>query len=150
LDLSWLYFATSFPLSTGMILREGYPMASDFLAECILLEIDEEMSKKYAYFRYVDDIRILGKTELEVRQALVHLDILCKSKGLIPNSDKTKLKQVTGATPLQWRHAGFRYEGYEHAALRTDWVKVELPRFSGDMRAFGTRGTSVQGFVPIG
>jgi FMN phosphatase YigB (HAD superfamily) len=24
LDFSWLYFATSFPLSTGMILREGY------------------------------------------------------------------------------------------------------------------------------
>lgn len=67
------------------------PMASDFLAECVLLSIDEKMSKQYAYFRYVDDIRILGKTELEVRQALVYLDILCKSKGLIPNSDKTKI-----------------------------------------------------------
>jgi hypothetical protein len=29
-------------------------------------------------------------------------------------------------------------------------VVLELPRFSGDMRAFGMRGTSVQGFVPIG
>ena len=76
------------------------PMASDFLAECILLSIDEKMSKHYAYFRYVDDIRILGKTELEVRQALVYLDILCKSKGLIPNSDKTRIRHVSSASEL--------------------------------------------------
>ena len=63
-------------------------MASDFLAECILLDIDEKMTEKYAYYRYVDDVRILGKTELEVRQALVELDIFCKSKGLIPNSQR--------------------------------------------------------------
>jgi len=76
------------------------PMASDFLAECILLAIDEKMSAHYSYFRYVDDIRILGKTELEVRQALVYLDILCKSRGLIPNSDKTKIKHVSSASEL--------------------------------------------------
>ncbi len=29
----------------------------------------------------------------------------------------------TGATPFQWRHEGFRIQGYEHARLRTDWVK---------------------------
>ncbi len=76
------------------------PMASDFLSECILLAIDEKMSEHYLYFRYVDDIRILGKTELEVRQALVYLDILCKSRGLIPNSDKTKIKHVSSASEL--------------------------------------------------
>lgn len=76
------------------------PMASDFLAECILLAIDEKMSEQYSYFRYVDDVRILGKTELEVRQALVYLDILCKSRGLIPNSDKTKIKKVSSADML--------------------------------------------------
>lgn len=76
------------------------PMASDFLAECILLAIDEKMVEKHSYFRYVDDIRVLGKTELEVRQALVYLDVLCKSRGLIPNSDKTKIKQVSSADEL--------------------------------------------------
>ena len=76
------------------------PMASDFLAECLLLTIDEKMSEQYSYFRYVDDIRILGKTELEVRQALVRLDILCKSRGLIPNSDKTRIRQVSSANEL--------------------------------------------------
>lgn len=29
-------------------------------------------------------------------------------------------------------------------------LSVELPRFSGDLRAFGYWGTSMQGFVPIG
>jgi hypothetical protein len=76
------------------------PMASDFLAECILLSIDEKMAERFAYFRYVDDIRILGKTELEVRQALVYLDVLCKSRGLIPNSDKTKIRQVSSSEEL--------------------------------------------------
>jgi len=76
------------------------PMASDLLAECVLLPLDEKMSQRYLYFRYVDDIRILGKTELKVRQALVYLDVLCKSRGLIPNSDKTKIRQVKSATEL--------------------------------------------------
>jgi retron-type reverse transcriptase len=76
------------------------PMASDFLAECVLLAIDEKMSEHHVYYRYVDDIRILAKTELEVRQALVYLDILCKSRGLIPNSDKTKIRRVTSASQL--------------------------------------------------
>ena len=30
MDLSWLYCATSFPLSTGMILREAYRLAIGF------------------------------------------------------------------------------------------------------------------------
>jgi retron-type reverse transcriptase len=76
------------------------PLASDFLAECIMLPIDEKMSQRYSYYRYVDDIRILGKTELEVRQALVYLDILCKSRGLIPNSDKTRIRKIKTADEL--------------------------------------------------
>lgn len=76
------------------------PMASDFLAECTLLSIDEKMSQRYMYFRYVDDIRILGKSELEVRKALVYLDVLCKNRGLIPNSNKTKIRQAKSAIDL--------------------------------------------------
>lgn len=67
------------------------PIASDFMAECILLPIDEEMHSKYTYLRYVDDIRILGNSEQSVRQAMVELDILCREKGLIPNTDKTSV-----------------------------------------------------------
>lgn len=70
------------------------PVASDFLAECILLPIDEQMIQKHTYFRYVDDIWLLGKTELDVRHALVQLDILCRERGLIPNTDKLKIRKV--------------------------------------------------------
>lgn len=76
------------------------PRSSDFLAECIMLPVDERMEQKYAYFRYVDDIRILGKSELELRQALVDLDILCRERGLIPNSDKTDIKELTSSEEL--------------------------------------------------
>jgi len=70
------------------------PVASDFLAECILLPIDKQMIQKHTYFRYVDDIWLLGKTELEVRHALVQLDVLCRERGLIPNTDKLKVRKV--------------------------------------------------------
>ena len=76
------------------------PMASDFLAETILLNIDEKMSQKYQYFRYVDDVILLGKTELEARKALVSWDILCKDIGLIPNTNKTNLREAQGASDL--------------------------------------------------
>lgn len=76
------------------------PRAADFLAECIILPIDEQMAQKYSYLRYVDDIRILGMSEVEVRQALVDLDILCRERGLIPNSDKTDIKQIASSEEL--------------------------------------------------
>ena len=76
------------------------PIASNFLAECILLPIDERMAKKHLCFRYVDDFWLLGKTELEVRQVLVHLDVLCRERGLIPNSDKMKVRKVNSADDL--------------------------------------------------
>ncbi len=76
------------------------PMASGFLAETILLGIDEKMSQNYKYFRYVDDVILLGKSELEVRKALVDWDILCKDIGLIPNSSKTNLRKVQHASEL--------------------------------------------------
>jgi len=70
------------------------PAASDFLAECIMLPIDEIMHNSYVYLRYVDDIKILGQSELEVRKALVNLDILCRERGLIPNSEKTTITYI--------------------------------------------------------
>jgi retron-type reverse transcriptase len=71
------------------------PIASNFLSECFMLPIDEKMSKQYTYIRYVDDIRIMGKTEKEVRKSLVDLDILCRERGLIPNSEKTSILRLS-------------------------------------------------------
>ncbi len=81
------------------------PIASDFLSECFLLSIDKELSKSFKYIRYVDDIRLFGKTELDVRRAVVRLEILCRNKGLIPQvkkytiSDVGSLKAAVGMLP---------------------------------------------------
>ena len=77
------------------------PIASDFLAECIMLPIDEKMSNICAYFRYVDDIRILGQSEVVVRKASVELDMLCRDRGLIPNTDKKKFFQIRNEEELE-------------------------------------------------
>jgi hypothetical protein len=76
------------------------PAASDFLAECMLLPIDEQMVQKHSYFRYVDDTWLLGDTELDVRHALVQLDVLCRERGLIPNTDKMRIRKVKGPEEL--------------------------------------------------
>lgn len=70
------------------------PSASDFLAECVMLPIDIKMHSSSVYMRYVDDIRIMGCDELEVRKALVDLDVLCRERGLIPSSEKTSILKV--------------------------------------------------------
>jgi hypothetical protein len=76
------------------------PSASDFLAECVMLPIDERMHQTCVYLRYVDDIRILGKNEYEVRKALVDLDVLCRERGLIPSSEKTTIIKITDEEEL--------------------------------------------------
>jgi len=83
----WITPRTTWPLQHGI--PQG-PQSSDFLAEIFLLPIDEEMSKsrKHAYVRYVDDIRIFGKTELEVQAAVQKLEALCRDRGLIPQAKK--------------------------------------------------------------
>lgn len=70
------------------------PSASNFLAECIMLPIDEKMNQSCVYLRYVDDIRIMGQSEHEVRKALVELDVLCRERGLIPSSEKTTIIKI--------------------------------------------------------
>jgi hypothetical protein len=70
------------------------PIASNFMSECFLLSIDETMSKEFHYVRYVDDIRIFGKSETEVRKAGIKLEILCRERGLIPQGKKYVIKEA--------------------------------------------------------
>ena len=74
------------------------PIASDFLAEAFFLPIDLDMMKReMAYIRYVDDIRLFGKTENEVRQAAIILEQLCRERGLIPQSSKFGIRELKTA-----------------------------------------------------
>lgn len=82
------------------------PSASDVLAEFFLLSIDLEMMRRgHKYFRYVDDIRLFGQSQSEVRRATIDLDFLCREIGLVPQSSKhaimfaKKLSDVFGTLP---------------------------------------------------
>jgi len=82
---------------TGHGIPQG-PIASDFLAEAFFLPIDLELQKKGCiYVRYVDDIRLFGKTENEVRKAAIMLEQMCRHRGLIPQSKKFEIRALSSA-----------------------------------------------------
>lgn len=70
------------------------PLASDFLAECFLLPIDLSLQKRRGYMRYVDDVRLFGATEDEVRANLIELERHCRERGLIPQTGKFAIKHA--------------------------------------------------------
>lgn len=93
---TWLqtWSAVDSDLMKGHGIPQG-PIASDFLAEAFFLPIDLKMLKrKVMYIRYVDDIRLFGKTENEVRQAAIVLEQLCRERGLIPQSSKWGIREL--------------------------------------------------------
>lgn len=92
----WLSVWTAELASTshGHGIPQG-PVASDFLAECFLLPIDETLRKVGRYLRYVDDVRLFGRSEREVRHAAVELEVLCRNRGLIPQSKKFQIRRAT-------------------------------------------------------
>lgn len=81
------------PLTHG--LPQG-PAPSDFLADIFMLPVDEHMQKaNVAYLRYVDDIRIFGKTEQEVQRGSMILEELCRNRGLLPHGEKFGIRKCT-------------------------------------------------------
>ncbi|MEN6483059.1 MAG: RNA-directed DNA polymerase [Anaerolineaceae bacterium] len=92
----WLqkWSASESAAMTGHGIPQG-PIASDFLAEAFFLPIDIYLLKAgYTYIRYVDDIRLFGKTENEVRQIAVILEQQCRHRGLIPQGKKFAIVEL--------------------------------------------------------
>jgi Reverse transcriptase (RNA-dependent DNA polymerase) len=73
------------------------PLSSGMLSEAVLLHLDEagEQGSKTIYLRYVDDIKILAKTEDELRRKLIKLDITAKEIGLFPQTSKINIHEIT-------------------------------------------------------
>lgn len=72
------------------------PIASNFLAEVFFLPIDVELRKRgIKYVRYVDDIRLFGQSENEVRRASITLEWLCRDCGLIPQGKKFAISHAS-------------------------------------------------------
>lgn len=96
-DMEWLGQCLATWSSEKAASRHGHgipqgPLASDLLAECFLLPIDQALQKTPGYTRYVDDVRLFGKTEDDVRAAIIQLERRCREHGLIPQSGKFAVK----------------------------------------------------------
>lgn len=71
------------------------PIASDFLAECLLLPLDLALMKAgFRYVRYVDDIRIFARSQLEAQEAAIQLEVESRNLGLIPQSGKFHISKI--------------------------------------------------------
>lgn len=82
------------------------PIASDLLAECFLLPLDEAlMEDNIRYVRYVDDIRTFSKSRFEAQKTAIKLEVYCRELGLIPQGKKFSIgeakapSQVLGIMP---------------------------------------------------
>lgn len=86
----------SIEISTGV--PQG-PQASGIIAEVVLGEYDafvEKLKKKYSfdYFRYVDDIKILGDNDQTLHWILFLLDLKSKELGLFPQASKISVHKI--------------------------------------------------------
>lgn len=75
---------------SGYGLPQG-PPASSFLADIYLDYVDSQMEKYENYYRYMDDIRIFCKTEIEAKKALKDLIIALRAIKLNINAKKTRI-----------------------------------------------------------
>ncbi len=77
--------------SMGRGIPQGYA-PSDFLGKLYFNSVDLNLrAMGYDHFRYVDDIRIFCKDEVEAKKALVDLTELLRKRGLSLQSAKTKI-----------------------------------------------------------
>lgn len=74
----------------GFGLPQG-PSASSFLGELYLDEVDREMESEVGYIRYMDDIRIFCKKEIDAKKALLKLVKSLRKFKLNINAKKTKI-----------------------------------------------------------
>jgi hypothetical protein len=75
---------------SGYGLPQG-PPASSFLADIFLDYVDRKMEKYEGYFRYMDDIRIFCKQEIDAKVALKELIIALRNAKLNINAKKTAI-----------------------------------------------------------
>lgn len=88
--------------------------ASSFLASLVMLPVDTAMLRHgYAYYRYMDDIRIAVKTRYEARNALQVLTTELRRLGLNVNAAKSHILEPC-------------MEGYDEALRENDPILSEI------------------------
>ncbi|PFJ96338.1 hypothetical protein COI96_25150 [Priestia megaterium] len=94
-----------------------------FLSNLYLNDLDHVMKNytNFNYVRYVDDIRIIGKTKHEVEKSLLKLQTSLWELGLEINSGKTKIYEIEGDRELE----KFKQEQEEKLSSRQDSTDEE-------------------------
>lgn len=78
----------------GVGIPQG-PQPSYLLANLLLYPLDKQLiSEAFKYYRYMDDIKIYGYSESELRNVLVHIDNYLKGHGLSINTKKTGITAI--------------------------------------------------------
>lgn len=89
-------------IKSGSGASKGIPqgcLASDLLANVFLCELDEDLAvQEFHYLRYVDDIRLLARTREAAQCGLIRIDRTLKSMGLVLQTQKTTVHQITDIT----------------------------------------------------
>ncbi|MCK6610963.1 MAG: RNA-directed DNA polymerase [Bacteroidia bacterium] len=81
----------------GVGIPQG-PQPSYLLANLLLYPLDKQLiSEAFKYYRYMDDIKIYGYSESELRNVLVLIDNYLKGNGLSINSKKTGITLIDAA-----------------------------------------------------
>lgn len=81
----------------GVGIPQG-PQPSYLLANLLLYPLDKQLiSEAFKYYRYMDDIKIYGYSESELRNVLVLIDNYLKGHGLSINSKKTGIAVIDAA-----------------------------------------------------
>ncbi len=81
----------------GVGIPQG-PQPSYLLANLLLYPLDKQLiSEAFKYYRYMDDIKIYGYSESELRNVLVLIDNYLKGNGLSINSKKTEITAIDEA-----------------------------------------------------
>jgi len=94
--IDFLYNDFLVPWSSGRVYNFGLPQgptASAFLGDLYLDNVDREMEDEQGYFRYMDDIRIFCKGEIEAKKSLVKLIKALRKYKLNINAKKTRILQ---------------------------------------------------------
>lgn len=94
--------------------QRGVPqgcLTSDLLANTYLYPFDRELAaQEYYYLRYVDDIRLLGRSKEAVQRGLIRVDTALKVRGLLLQTKKTIVRHVDDVAEETDRLAGLLSE----------------------------------------
>jgi Reverse transcriptase (RNA-dependent DNA polymerase) len=74
------------------------PLSSGLISEVILRHVDDAGARHVRdirYLRYVDDIKIMARSEDSLRRRLVLLDLAAKEVGLFPQTSKISIRKIS-------------------------------------------------------